>query len=222
MNTDQSIVVAVTGASGSPYVVRLLSVLLEQSQTVDLLVSDAGCQVMLQEMGTPFPPATAPDAEWKSLIADCLSSRFAVTLGLQPVDSTRLSGILRVHQLHDFSAGIASGSVKTRGMVVCPCSTGTLSAIAAGASTNLIQRAAEVHLKERRKLILVPREMPLSRTTVSNMLTVTDAGAVILPAMPGFYNQPRTIGDLIDFVVARICDQLEVTHQLSQPWGSDV
>ena len=221
MNTDQPIVVAVTGASGSAYVVRLLSVLLGQSQTVDLLVSDAGRQVMLQEIGTPFPPVTAPAAAWKSLIADCLHGHFTVRPSRGLGNTTQLSGILRVHQLHDFSAGIASGSMKTRGMVVCPCSTGTLSAIAAGASTNLIQRAAEVHLKERRKLILVPREMPLSRITVGNMLTVTDAGAVVLPAMPGFYNQPRTISDLIDFVVARICDQLEVPHELSEPWGSD-
>ena len=222
MNPDQSIVVAVTGASGSAYVVRLLQVLLEQQQTVDLIVSAAGRQVMLQETGTSFPPDTAHESEWKWLIAGSLSNQSAGTWGLEPMDCSQLSGSLRVHHLGNLSAGIASGSFQTRGMVICPCSTGTLSAIATGASTNLIHRAADVHLKERRKLILVPRETPLSRITLSNMLTVTDAGAVVLPAMPGFYHQPVGIADLIDFVVARTCDQLEIKHQLSQRWESSV
>jgi 4-hydroxy-3-polyprenylbenzoate decarboxylase len=219
MNPDRSIVVAVTGASGSAYVARLLQVLLKMRQSVDLVVSGAARQVMLQETGTSFPAETADETTWKSLIADSLNAKTAKPWELQPVDRNQLSGLLRVHPLHDFSAGIASGSFLTRGMVVCPCSTGTLSAIATGASTNLIHRAADVHLKERRKLILVPRETPLSRMTLRNMLTVTDAGAVVLPAMPGYYHEPVCIGDLIEFIVARICDQLEITHDLSHRWG---
>ena len=221
MNIDPSIVVAITGASGSVYVVRLLQVLLERGQTVDLIVSAAGRQVMLQETGSSFPLDTAQGSAWKSLIARSLSDQIAEPWGLKPLDCEQLCGTLHVHPLHNFSASIASGSSQTLGMVICPCSTGTLSAIATGASSNLIHRAADVHLKERRKLILVPRETPLSRITLRNMLTVTDAGAVVLPAMPGYYHQPLAIADLIDFVVARICDQLEIKHQLSRRWGSD-
>ena len=220
MKTDQSIVVAITGASGAAYAVRLLRVLLQQSLTVDLIVSDAGRQVMRQETGVSFPADTARESEWKSLLADCLSSPLAVNWGLEPVECAQLKGFLRLHQLDDFSAGIASGSFQTRGMVICPCSTGTLSAVSVGASANLIHRVADVHLKERRTLVLVPRETPLSHITINNMLKVTDAGAVVLPATPGFYSQPGSVADLIDFVVARICDQLEVTHQLSRRWGT--
>jgi 4-hydroxy-3-polyprenylbenzoate decarboxylase len=128
----------------------------------------------------------------------------------------------KVHYQHnqDFMAPIASGSFLTGGMVVCPCSGTTLSAIAAGAAGNLIQRAAEVHLKERRKLILVPRETPLSLAHIDNMRRVTEAGAVVLPASPGWYHSVKSTQDLVDFVVARICDQLGVEHQLMKRWGS--
>jgi 4-hydroxy-3-polyprenylbenzoate decarboxylase len=125
------------------------------------------------------------------------------------------------HHHLDFSAGIASGSFLTGGMVVCPCSMGTLGSLAAGMSSNLIQRAADVHLKERRKLILVPRETPLSSIQLENMRRLADAGAVILPAMPAFYHEPRTIHDMVDFVVGRICDQLGIEHNLFQRWGED-
>jgi 4-hydroxy-3-polyprenylbenzoate decarboxylase len=216
-----SIVVAITGASGSAYVLRLLQVLLQQQQVVNLVVSEAGRQVMQQETGLSFPSDAASELDWKSLIAGGFSDKVANSWGFGPLRPGQLTGILRVHQLRDFSAGIASGSYQTRGMVICPCSTGTLSAIATGASNNLIHRVADVHLKERRKLILVPRETPLSRITLSNMLTLTDAGAIILPAMPGYYHQPQSIADLVDFVVARICDQLEIPHQLSRRWGKD-
>ena len=217
----QSIVVAITGASGSAYVLRLLQVLLQQQEVVDLVVSEAGRQVMLQETGLSFPSDTASESTWKSLIADGFSDDVVKQWGVGLLTPERLTGKLRVHQLRDFSAGIASGSYQTQGMVICPCSTGTLSAIATGASNNLIHRVADVHLKERRKLILVPRETPLSRITLSNMLTLTDAGAIILPAMPGYYHQPQSIADLVDFVVARICDQLQIPHQLSRRWGED-
>ena len=125
------------------------------------------------------------------------------------------------HHHADFSAGIASGSFRTGGMVVSPCSMSTLAAIAHGITTNLITRAADVHLKERRKLILVPRETPLSLIHLENMAAVTRAGAVVLPAMPGWYHRPASLDDLVDFVVARICDQLGVENDLIRRWGDD-
>jgi 4-hydroxy-3-polyprenylbenzoate decarboxylase len=126
-----------------------------------------------------------------------------------------------LHYFHhqDFMAPMASGSFLTGGMVICPCSGSTLSAVASGAGNNLIHRAAEVHLKERRKLILVPRETPLSLPHIDNMRRATEAGAVILPASPGWYHGPKNVSDLVDFVVARICDQLGVEHTLSKRWG---
>ena len=120
----------------------------------------------------------------------------------------------------NLTAGIASGSFRTAGMVIVPCSMSTLSAVAHGQGLNLIHRAADVHLKERRKLILVPRETPLSLVALENMTAVTRAGAIVLPAMPGFYHQPRSIDDLIDFVVSRICDQLGVENLLINRWGN--
>jgi 4-hydroxy-3-polyprenylbenzoate decarboxylase len=123
------------------------------------------------------------------------------------------------HHFQNFRAGIASGSFLTAGMVVCPCSMGTLASIASGQSSNLIQRAADVHLKERRKLIVVPRETPLGSIQLENMKRLADAGAVILPAMPGFYHGPTAILDLVDFVVGRICDQLGVQHRLFKRWS---
>jgi 4-hydroxy-3-polyprenylbenzoate decarboxylase len=130
-----------------------------------------------------------------------------------------LLGQITYHHHQNFMSPIASGSFLTEGMVVCPCSGSTLSAIAYGSSNNLIQRAADVHLKEGRKLIVVPRETPLSAIQLDNMKRCADAGAVVLPAMPGFYHGARTIADLVDFVVARICDQLRIEHTLSRRWG---
>jgi 4-hydroxy-3-polyprenylbenzoate decarboxylase len=114
---------------------------------------------------------------------------------------------------------VASGSFRTDGMAVCPCSCATLGAIVHGTSVNLIHRAAEVHLKERRRLVLVPRETPLSVLHLENMRRAAEAGAVLLPAMPGFYHRPQTIAELVDFIVGRICDQLGVDHSLSRRWG---
>jgi len=128
-------------------------------------------------------------------------------------------GKLIYHHYRDFMSAPASGSFLTDGMVICPCSGGTISAIVHGTSTNLIHRAAEVHFKERRKLILVPRETPLSMTILDNMKRAAEYGAVILPAMPGFYHGVKTIGDLIDFVVARILDQLGIRNSLIHRWG---
>ena len=129
-------------------------------------------------------------------------------------------GVLCYHHYRDYMAPVASGSFLTNGMVICPCSSGTLSAIVHATSSNLIHRAAEVHLKERRKLVLVPRETPLSVIQLENMHRAAEAGAIVLPAMPGFYHGVTSIQDLVDFVVSRICDQLGVENGLIRRWGS--
>jgi 4-hydroxy-3-polyprenylbenzoate decarboxylase len=195
------LVVAVTGASGTPYAVRLLEVLLRAGRTVHLVISPAATQVTERELGVKLD-----------------LDRFdpAALLGARNV---KLS-TLHYHHFRDFSAGIASGSFLTAGMVVCPCSMGTVAAIAHGTSENLIHRAADVHLKERRKLVLVPRETPLGLIQLRNLTAVAEAGAVVLPAMPAFYTRPKTIGDMVDFVVGRVCDQLGVEHGLLKRWGA--
>ncbi len=198
---SKTIVVGMTGASGSAYAVRLLDVLLGAGCTVHLSISPAAVEVFDREIGRP-------------LNLECFDP--AALLGRAPGDGARL----RYHRFRDFSAGIASGSFPTDGMVVCPCSMGTLAAIAHGMSENLIQRAADVHLKERRKLIVVPRETPLGVVQLRNMTALTEAGAVVLPAMPGFYHRPQLVADLVDFVVARVCDQLGVAPDLAARWGT--
>jgi 4-hydroxy-3-polyprenylbenzoate decarboxylase len=194
------LVVAITGASGSPYGVRLLDVLLRAGRTVHLVVSSAATQVMERELGVTID-----------------LNHFDPTLLLKNADASRL----HFHHFRDFSAGIASGSFRTAGMAVCPCSMGTVAAIAHGTSENLIHRAADVHLKERRKLVLVPRETPLGLIQLRNLTAAAEAGAVVLPAMPAFYTLPKTVDDMVDFVVGRVCDQLGVEHRLFPRWGSD-
>lgn len=211
-------VLAITGASGTAYAVRLARVLLQAGCELHLVVSDAARQVADREIGLDFPRGSASADEWQRF----LQTAFANVPSWQLQDLTdgqEPPGQIVVHSQKDYSAGIASGSFLTGGMVVCPCSMGTLSSIAAGASTNLIQRAADVHLKERRPLVLVPRETPLGMIQLQNMVRLTQAGATVLPAMPGFYHHPRSIGDLIDFLVARICDHLQVPHSLVPRWG---
>jgi flavin prenyltransferase len=195
------LVLAMTGASGTPYGVRLLETLLNTGRTVHLVISPAGTEVIEQEL---------------NLRIDL--KHFGPT-GLVPkgVDVSRL----HYHHYQDFRAGIASGSFLTAGMVVCPCSMGTVAAIAHGTSGNLIHRAADVHLKERRKLVLVPRETPLGIVQLRNLTAVAEAGAVVLPASPAFYTLPKTLNDMVDFVVGRICDQLGVEHELLKRWGDD-
>jgi 4-hydroxy-3-polyprenylbenzoate decarboxylase len=193
------IVVAITGASGAAYATRLLEVLLGAHKRVHLTISPAGAQVLWTELGLRCE----------------LESFDSNSLGL-----SRGAERLVYHHYLDYSASIASGSFLTSGMVICPCSMGTLAGVANGLSANLIQRAADVHLKERRKLIVVPRETPLGSIQLENMKRLADAGAVVLPAMPGFYHQPKTIGELIDFIVARICDQLGIATDLVRRWGA--
>ena len=197
------LVLAVTGASGSAYGVRLLEVLLRAGRTVHLVVSPAAAEVFDREIGRPLDvDRFDPHAFLGPAVADLNLTR------------------LQYHHFRDFGAGIASGSFLTSGMAVCPCSMGTAAAVAHGTSGNLIHRAADVHLKEKRKLVLVPRETPLGLIQLRTLATLAEAGAVVLPAMPGFYHQPRTISDLIDFVVGRVCDQLGVAHSLFERWGS--
>ena len=196
------LVLAMTGASGMPYGIRLLETLLTANRTVHLVISPAGAEVLLQEME-------------RRVRLDHFQ------LGDLLGDVAVAAGKVVYHDYRDFQAGIASGSFLTAGMVVCPCSMGTLAAVAHGLSQNLIHRAADVHLKERRKLILVPRETPLHLVQIRNMALCAEAGAVILPAMPAFYTKPLSLDDMVNFVVGRICDQLGVEHRLLPRWGAD-
>ena len=195
---DRPIVVAITGASGAPYAVRLLQQLVERRQRVSLIVSDHGVRLLATEMG----------------IASVEALRERV--GAEPWDAT-----FGVYDDRDRGAAPASGSSLSAGMVICPCSMGTISAIAVGASRSLVERAADVALKERRRLIVVPRETPYSAIHLENMLTLTRAGAVVMPASPGFYHRPTSIDDLVDFVVARVLDHLGVDHSLVPRWGAE-
>lgn len=200
---SERICIAITGASGSPYALRLIGVLLAAGRSVDVIVSKAAQLVFATETELGLPGNARAQAE-------TLQQYFQVN-----------EQQLRVFGREDWMAPWASGSGQPGPVVICPCSTGTLSAIACGASNNLIERAADVALKERRKLILVPRETPYSEIHLQNMLSLTRMGAVILPASPGFYHQPQSIEDLVDFVVARILSQLGIEQQLMPAWGKD-
>ncbi len=181
-------IVAITGASGSCYGIRLLEVLISQGLEPYAVVSPAGRQVMAVELGS---------GDLK--------------------DHLGAAGY-REEDVRDLASPLASGSFPTSGMVIIPCSTGTLGSVAHGISSNLIHRAAEVSLKERRPLIVVPRETPLSQITLQNMLALAQAGVHVVPASPGFYHAPKEIGDLVDFVVGRVLDLMKIPHQLSKRW----
>jgi 4-hydroxy-3-polyprenylbenzoate decarboxylase len=198
-----TVTLALSGASGMAYGLRLLECLLAADLNVYLLVSQAAHLVAKQELGVALP-ARASDLEHQ--LSEGLNAR---------------DGQLRVFGREDWNAPVASGSNPADAMVVCPCSMGTLASIANGLSDNLIERAADVMLKEQRKLILVPREAPFSTLHLENMLKLSRMGAVILPANPGFYHRPQSVDDIIDFIVARILDQLGIQHALMTPWGAD-
>jgi 4-hydroxy-3-polyprenylbenzoate decarboxylase len=219
------ICVGITGASGAIYAVRLLEVLLTAGRDVHLSISQSGRDVIEQELNLRLD---LQQLDTGLLFAPATNERVKILLG-SPADAFKSDRIglgrgnadrqLAYYHCQDFTAPMASGSFLTGGMVICPCSGTTLSALASGSASNLIQRAAEVHLKERRKLIVVPRETPLSLPHIENMRRVTEAGAVVLPASPGWYHGVNSIRDLVDFVVARICDQLGVEHALTRRWG---
>ena len=196
-----TVTLAFTGASGMPFGLRLLECLLGAGVRVYLLYSPAAQIVAKQECDLVLP-ARAGDAE------RALGTRFGAA-----------AGRLHVFGREDWMAPVASGSNPADAMVVCPCSMGTLGAIAGGLADNLIERAADVMLKERRPLVLVPRETPLSAIHLENMLKLARAGAVILPPAPGFYDRPQSVAELVDFVVARVLDQLGVAHALGPRWG---
>ena len=202
MNPAKTITLAFTGASGMPYGLRLLECLILNGARVYLLYSQAAQIVAQQEINLALP-SKAKEVE------NFFREKYHAG-----------AGQLQVFGREEWFAPIASGSNPGDAMVVCPCSMGTLAAIAAGLSDNLIERAADVMLKENRKLILVPRETPLSAIHLENMLKLSRSGAVILPANPGFYHHPASVQDLVDFVVARILDHLDIPHQLVARWGN--
>lgn len=224
----RDLVLAITGASGAIYAVRLLEVLLAAGRTVHLTISPSAKIVIDKELGllvdlknfTPdqILPPDAQLAEDSALRA--LRHSRTSNFDTSSVFSESPQGKIIYHYYEDFTAGIASGSFLTAGMVICPCSMGTLASIAGGHSDNLIHRAADVHIKERRKLIVVPRETPLGSIQLENMKRLVDVGAVVLPAMPGFYHNPLSIHDLVDFIVGRICDHLGIEHNLFKRWGT--
>jgi len=190
------VILAITGASGAPYGVRLLEVLTTHGVPTWLLISSHGWRLLAEECGITDDKQLkkTTGGEWASV---------------------------RVFDDTDRGAEPASGSARTAGMVICPCSMGTVAAIAHGTSRSLIERAADVVLKERRKLILVPRETPLSLVHLRNLTLATEAGALVLPAAPGFYHKPKEVRDLVDFVVQRILDQLEIDVRLVKRWGGE-
>lgn len=203
MAIEKQITLAITGASGAPYALRLLEILVKAEYQVFVLISSAARVVLATEQDIKLPARPKDCAQW-------LSKRFGAA-----------NDQIRVFGKDEWFSPVASGSAAPDKMVVCPCSTGTLSAIACGASDNLIERAADVVIKEKGQLILVSREMPLSSLHLENMLKLSNLGVTIMPASPGFYHQPQGIEDLIDFVVARVLDHLGIEQQLMQRWGYD-
>jgi flavin prenyltransferase len=194
MAAELPLTLAMTGASGAPYAVRLLEALNAAAVPVRLIISRTGWRLLDEELGIDGEAALrARTGDWSRVI---------------------------MYQDDDRGATPASGSAPSRGMVICPCSMGTLASIAQGTTRSLIERAADVVLKERRRLVLVPRETPYSQIHLENMLRLTQAGAVVLPASPGFYDRPARIEDLVDFVVGRVLSQVGVEHQLGPRWQS--
>ena len=190
------IVLAITGASGAPYAVRLLELLARHRVPLWLIVSEHGWRLLAEECDVRDEAGlrAATGGDWSSVTVFPDGNR-----GASP----------------------ASGSARTGGMVICPCSMGTVAAIAGGTSRSLVERAADVTLKERRKLILVPRETPLSLIHLRNLTTVTEAGAIVIPAAPGFYHKPTKIAELVDFIVQRVLDQLGLEIEVAKRWAGE-
>lgn len=198
---QDTIILAMTGASGSMYGLRLLECLLKADVRVYLLLSKAAQLVLATETDLNIPSRPTEMASW-------FCDRFNAS-----------ADKLTVFSREDWMSPVASGSHQARAMVVCPCTTGSLAAIAQGNSDNLLERAADVMIKENRQLIMVPRETPLSAIHLENMLKLARLGVVMLPANPGFYHRPQSVDDLIDFIVARVLDQLHIEHELVPRWG---
>ena len=199
--SGNSVAIAITGASGALYATRTLAALLTRGVHVELVISDYGRRLLRDELG---------DQATVENLMPYLNARFGDGVA---------AGTIAVHSNRDLGATIASGSHGCSGMAIVPCSMKTLAGVAHGLSRSLVERAADVMLKERRPLVLVPRETPLSTIHLENMLALSRAGAIIVPPSPGFYTLPQTVADLVDFVVARVLDQLRVPHTLAPRWG---
>jgi len=202
MDSPRRVSLAITGASGVQYALRLLECLVAQKVQVLVMISKAAQVVTAAETEIKLPGT--PEAQ-ESFLTELYGAA---------------EGQIRVFGRENWFAPVASGSGAPSSMVICPCSTGTLSAVATGASNNLIERAADVTLKERRKLILVPREAPYSEIHLEHMLKLTRMGAVVVPASPGFYHKPESVNDMVDFIVARILSQLDLQQDLMPAWGN--
>ena len=201
-SASRPIALAITGASGAQYGLRLLQCLLDAGESVYLMLSKPAQVVISMETDLKLPGRTAAIRQFLIDYYTCDPAQ------------------LQVYGKEEWTAPIASGSAAARAMVVCPCTTGTLAAIACGISDSLIDRAADVTLKEGRKLIMVVRETPFSVIHLENMLKLARMGTIILPANPGFYNRPESVDELIDFIVARVLDQLDISNELVPRWGS--
>lgn len=204
MESSRRVTLAITGASGVQYALRLLECLIAQKVQVLVMISKAAQVVAATETDVQLPGTPQEQERF-------LTERFGAA-----------EGQIRVYGRENWFAPVASGSGAPSSMVICPCSTGTLSAVATGASNNLIERAADVALKERRQLILVPREAPYSEIHLEHMLKLTRMGAVVVPASPGFYHKPQSVNDMVDFIVARLLSQLGLEQELMPAWGSNL
>ncbi len=226
---NPNVILGITGGSGAVYAVRLMHVLLASGCDVHLTISRSGVDVLQQELGlavdldhfqadiltleaTSFAAEDNRRGVWEDQAAGRPSGRI-----VRPQD--RETGTVHYHRYDDYMAPIASGTFRNAGMVICPCSGATVSAVAHGASRHLIHRAADVQLKEQRKLVIVPRETPMSTIQLRNMCLCSEAGAIVLPASPGWYHGVQSVMDLVDFIVSRICDQLGVENNLINRWG---
>ena len=199
---QQAVIVAITGASGAAYALRLIQRLAQRNIVQHILLSDAARVVLQQEVDLKLPDTT-----------EATTQTLAQHLGVSAAS-------MRCYSLKDWFSPTASGSSGIKKMIIVPCSMGTMARIACGASDNLIERAADVILKERRQLILVPRETPLSSIHLENMLKLSRLGAHIIPAMPGFYHKPQSLDDIINFLVDRMLDHLDLSNPEAQRWGA--
>ena len=204
MPSRQAVTIGITGASGALYAVRTLAALLERGVHVELVISEYGRRLLRDELG---------DDASVDRLAGFLTAKYGAAVG---------AGTMTLHSNRDLGAAIASGSHGCSGMAIVPCSMKTLAAVAHGLSRNLIERAADVMLKERRRLVIVPRETPMSLPQLRNMVLCAEAGAMLLPAMPAFYQQPKTLDDLADFMAGKILSALGFEHELYPPWTGAV
>ncbi|MFN5540309.1 MAG: UbiX family flavin prenyltransferase [Candidatus Melainabacteria bacterium] len=208
---QKPITVAITGASGSIYGIRLIEFLVSQGYLIDLILSQTACKVVQMEMGINFK-YESPKENKENLIS------YLVNQISNAKSESELKDLIRTWSAENLAASVSSGSYRSQGMIIIPCSMGTVGRIANGISSDLISRCADVCIKERNKLIVVARETPFHAIHLQNMLTITQAGGVILPAMPAFYHEPKTIDDLVNFVVGKTLDIFGIDNELFKRW----